>query len=351
MRKCTLRRTVIVLAMIAVTGLGFLCLIHAYRSSFQLGIRREVASNEKAGLTKATEACADRDVTRKKPGFAPAFLTGAHVNRDRDFQNRSGPTTDLSSFSVPVLAWIAFVMLVGGFAHGMIGFGFPIIATPLLTLVLPMKQAILVLLVPTLVMTVLNALRGGRFRESIGRYWYLPFLLVIGAFAGTRLLIVTPNEPFVLLLAAVLFVYLNMERLGKTDVRVVSEHPQVSAVVFGLVAGVFEGTANVSGPPLLVYFLLIGLSPRAIVQTLNFAFVAGKLSQTVTWTVSGGISFAEWAQTLPWVMLAAVTLVFGRRIHDRISTFTYMRWLRGFLWAMVALLLAQFIRLMAVRFI
>jgi uncharacterized membrane protein YfcA len=351
MTKCTLHRIVLVLAIIAVTGLGFSCLIHLDPSGFQLGIRPLMASNEKAGSTKATEAYDDQDVTRMEIGPTSASLTSAHVNRDRDFQNRTGPTTDLFSFSVPVLAWIAFVMLVGGFAHGMIGFGFPIIATPLLTLVLPMKQAILVLLVPTLVMTILNALRGGRLRESIGRYWYLPLLLVIGAFAGTRLLIVAPNEPFVLLLAAVLFVYLNMERLGKTNVRVVCEHPQASAVVFGLVAGVFEGTANVSGPSLLVYFLLIGLSPRAIVQTLNFAFVAGKLSQTVTWTVSGGISLAEWAQTLPWVLLAAGTLMFGRRVHDRLSTFTYMRWLRGFLWAMVALLIAQFIRLMVARFI
>jgi len=351
MRKCIQRRTALVLALISVTGLGFFCLIHSEHSSFQLGIRPLLASNEKAGTTKATEAYDDRDVTRTEIGPTSASMTSAHVTRDRDFQNRSGPTTALSSFSVPVLVWIAFVMLVGGFAHGMIGFGFPIIATPLLTLVLPMKQAILVLLVPTLVMTLLNALRGGRLRESIGRYWYLPLLLVIGAFAGTRLLIVAPNEPFVLLLAAVLFVYLNMERLGKTNVRVVCEHPQASAVVFGLVAGLFEGTANVSGPPLLVYFLLIGLSPRAIVQTLNFAFVSGKLSQTVTWTISGGISLAQWAQTLPWVVLAAVTLVFGRRIHDRLSAFTYMRWLRGFLWAMVALLIAQFIRLMAVRFI
>jgi uncharacterized membrane protein YfcA len=351
MRKCNLHRIVLVLAVSGVVGLGFFSLVHSEHSIFQLGIRRVMASNEKAGSTKATEAYDDRDAPKMGLGSTPASLTSAQVTRDRDSQNHTGPAIALSGFSAPVLAWIAFVMLVGGFAHGMIGFGFPIIATPLLTLVLPMKQAILVLLVPTLVMTLLNALRGGRLRESIGRYWYLPLLLVIGAFAGTRLLIVAPNEPVVLLLAAVLFVYLNMERLGKTNVRVVREHPQASAVVFGLVAGLFEGTANVSGPALLVYFLLIGLSPRAIVQTLNFAFVVGKLSQTVTWTVSGGISPAQWAQTLPWVLLAAVTLVFGRRIHDRISTFTYMRWLRGFLWAMVALLLAQFIRLMVVRFI
>ena len=113
-----------------------------------------------------------------------------------------------SMFSGPTLLWIAFVMQTGGFAHGMMGFGFPLIATPLLTLALPMKQTIL---------------------------------------------------------------------------------------------------------------------------------------------VSGGIGLAAWAQTLPWVLLAAVTLVLGRRIHDRISTHTYMRWLRGFLWAMIILLVAQFVRRMAGR--
>ncbi len=143
MKKYTLHRIVLVLAVIAVVGLGFFSLVHSEHSSFESGIRRVMDLNEKAG-----------------------------------------PTIALSSFSAPVLAWIAFVMLVGGFAHGMIGFGFPIIATPLLTLVLPMKQTILVLLVPTLVMTILNALRGGRLRESIGRYWYLPLLSGDRGFRG-----------------------------------------------------------------------------------------------------------------------------------------------------------------------
>ena len=50
-------------------------------------------------------------------------------------------------------------------------------------------------------------------------------------------------------------------------------------------------------------------------------------------------------------IIAVTGLGFSCLVHDRISTFTYMRWLRGFLWAMVALLIAQFIRLMVVRFI
>ena len=40
MRKCILRRIVLVLAMIAVTGLSFFCVIHSDHSGFQFGIRR-----------------------------------------------------------------------------------------------------------------------------------------------------------------------------------------------------------------------------------------------------------------------------------------------------------------------
>ncbi len=336
--------------MIAVIFFNSSFLTHFDQSISRVRMRHLAGFIGKEQIGKAMETSDHWDGPKMRTSPAPASLNNAHVKWDSDFQKQAIPMTDLAGFSAPVLAWIAFVMLVAGFAHGMIGFGFPIVATPLLTLALPMKQAILVSLLPTLVMTILNALRGGRLRESIGRYWYLPLPLMIGAFAGTRLLLVTPNEPFVLLLAAVLFLFLSMERLGRTNVRVVREHPLASALAFGLVAGVFEATANVSGPMLLVYFLIIGLNPRTLIQGLNFAFVAGKLAQTVTWTVSGGIGFAEWAQTLPWVLFAALTLAFGQRIHDRIGAETYMRWLRGFLWAMVMMLIVQFTRLMIERF-
>lgn len=253
------------------------------------------------------------------------------------------------SLSVWTLAWIAVVMLVSGYAHGVIGFGFPIIATPLLTLALDMKAAILVSLIPTLVMVTLNAFHGGNLRESIARFWFLPLCLIAGSYIGSRLLIVAPSEPFVLLLALILIAYLNMERLGKTDVAIVKRHPRMAALVFGLVGGVFEATVNVAGPALLVYFMLIGMSPRALVQTLNFCFIAGKSTQIVTWTAVGGITLTQWLFAVPWIVLALVALPFGRKVHSRISPQTYTNWLRWFLWAMVVLLLVQFARLMLAR--
>ena len=40
-------------------------------------------------------------------------------------------------------------------------------------------------------------------------------------------------------------------------------------LAFGFVAGVSEAIANVAGPLLLVYFLLLGLAPMQMVQALN----------------------------------------------------------------------------------
>jgi uncharacterized membrane protein YfcA len=246
---------------------------------------------------------------------------------------------DLSAWT---LAWIACVMLVSGFTHGAIGFGFPIVATPLLTLALDFKAAILITVVPTLVLTVINAFRGGRLRESIGRFWYLPLCLAVGSYAGSRLLIVAPSEPFLLVLVLLLLVFLNLKRLGGADIQLVRRHPVPSAVAFGFAAGVFEATVNVAGPALLIFFMLVGINPHTLVQAFNFSFILGKGAQLATWTVVGGVQPGEWLSTVPWALVACAALFAGWRLHDRVSAEAYTRWLRGFMWVMAAALLVQF---------
>jgi uncharacterized membrane protein YfcA len=252
---------------------------------------------------------------------------------------------DFTALPLPTLALIGVAVLAAGFVHGAIGFGFPIVATPLLALALDLKVAIVVSLVPTLAVALVNAFRGGRLRESIGRFWFLPLCLLVGAYLGTRLLIVAPSEPVLLVLAGLVLAFLNMDRwFGHTELALVKRHPAASAAVCGVVAGVFEATVNVAGPMLLVYFMLAGLNPRALVQVMNLSFIAGKGTQIATWTVSGGIGMATWIATAPFALVALAALFVGHRVHDRVSAATYVKWLRGFLWVMVGLLCLQFVR-------
>src|SRR5690348_368472 len=117
--------------------------------------------------------------------------------------------------SLAALAFVALVCLLAGFAHGALGFGFPIVATPLVALVIDIKSAIALLAPVTLVLVVVSMLRGGPLAPIARRFGYLPVALAAGAYAGTRFLMAAPPEPFLLLLAGVLVLYLNLDRLDR----------------------------------------------------------------------------------------------------------------------------------------
>jgi uncharacterized membrane protein YfcA len=236
------------------------------------------------------------------------------------------------------------VLLGAGFVHGLIGLGFPLIAMPLLALALPFKSAILFILLPMLFLNIAVAFWGGGLRESIGRFWYLPLAPLAGAWAGTRLLIGSPPGPFLLLLALMLVVYLARERLGRPGVGVVQRHELAFGVAAGLVAGFFESVTNVSLPPMIIFLMMMGVSPVALVQVLNFSSIGTKAVQVATWGTSGGAPLVFWVASVPWALATLAALAAGVRIRGGIDPQVTMRWLRRFLWAMAVLLVFQFFR-------
>jgi hypothetical protein len=240
------------------------------------------------------------------------------------------------------LAFIAVACLLSGFAHGALGFGFPLLATPLVALVIDIKSAIAILAPLTLVLTVISAFRGGPLMDVVRRFWYVPLAAAAGAWLGTRVLIATPPEPFVLILALVILLYLNLDRLGRGGSERVQRNRIAFGLGFGFVAGIFEAIANVAGPVLLIFFMLLGLAPAQMVQTLNLCFSVGKGAQTLTWAASGEIGSAAWLAIGALAVPSAAALFIGMRVRERIDAETYRRWLRGALWVMAVLLLGQF---------
>jgi uncharacterized membrane protein YfcA len=240
------------------------------------------------------------------------------------------------------LAFVALVCLLSGFAHGAIGFGFPIVATPLVALVIDIKLAIGLLAPITLVLVLITALRGGGLAGMARRFWYLPLLVAAGAWLGTKLLLAAPPEPFVLVLALVILLYLNLDRVGRGSHPAVRRMPVLFGLAFGFTAGVFEAVANVAGPVLLVYFMLLGLAPGALIQALNLCFSFGKSTQVATWALSGAISGADWVAIGALCVPSVLALFAGMRLRSRIDAETYRRWLRKALGVMALLLIGQF---------
>ncbi|HZN85257.1 MAG TPA: TSUP family transporter [Burkholderiales bacterium] len=244
--------------------------------------------------------------------------------------------------SVEVLLYVALVCLVSGFAHGAIGFGFPLVATPLVALALDMKTAITLLAPVTLVLVLISGFTGGGVRELLRRFWFIPVAMAIGAFLGTRLLLAAPPEPFTLVLALMLLFYLNLDRVGRGKSEAVMRLRVPVGFAFAFAAGIFEAIANVAGPMLLVYFMLLGAAPSQIVQTLNICFSVGKGSQVATLAASGALTPATWLTVAGLSVPAVAALALGMRLRSRIDAQTYRAWLRKALWVMAIVLIAQF---------
>ncbi len=249
---------------------------------------------------------------------------------------------DAGSLTALHFALALAVMALSGFVHGALGMGFPLVATPLLALFTDIKTAIVFTLVPTLTAIVISIVKGGRPAEVIRRYWMLPLYMIVGSYLGTRLLIAADPTPFLLLLALLIVAYLNLQRLQALAAHWIGAHPRAARAAFGVTAGVFESTANVAAPVLLIFFLSAALPPLALVQALNLCFLAGKSTQGLTLALAGGVPVAVWLSTLPFAAAGAGGLLAGIRVRTRIDAETYRAWLKRALSVIAALLIAQF---------
>jgi uncharacterized membrane protein YfcA len=109
----------------------------------------------------------------------------------------------------------------------------------------------------------------------------------------------------------------------------------------GLFAGFLSGTVSVSIPPLVIYFMALGLAPTAMVQIMNLCFVFGKATQAVTLASAGEITRLVVFATVPLTLLSLLFLVWGTRVRSRAHTATYYGWLNKTLFAMALILIFQ----------
>jgi uncharacterized membrane protein YfcA len=247
--------------------------------------------------------------------------------------------------AIPLSTVLAFsgIAIIAAMVHGAIGIGFPLIATPLLAMITDVRTAILLLVLPTMVVNVVNILKGGRWHRSIALYWPLAAYGMIGSFIGTRMLIVFPPELFRPLLAAMLILYLNTERIG-VGFAWIHQRPRLAMAVFGMAAGILGGTVNVMLPALIIFALEMRMPKTVSIQVFNFCFLFGKLTQGAVLVHAGFMTTDILRISIPLAILGLVFIFLGLRIRERIPAETYRRWLRYLLVIMAGVLLVQFFR-------
>jgi hypothetical protein len=246
------------------------------------------------------------------------------------------------SFTLTVMLWVAAAVLLAGLIQGALGFGFPFIATPMVAMVADMRTAVITILLPTLATTVVTLVTSGPLGPVLKRFWMMPIYAFLGALVGTWLFVAAPHAPYQLLLALIIIVYLNLDRIARGNWPLIRRHERAFGPLAGAAAGVFEGTANVAAPPLIIYYLALGLAPAMLVQALQICFMVGKTTQFSVLTVYGGVTATQWLATLPLVAVAVAAAFGGARARNRIDAQAFRVWVKRALLVIALALLAQY---------
>jgi uncharacterized protein len=232
----------------------------------------------------------------------------------------------LHALTGPLLSAIlaAGIVLLSALLKGAIGFGFPTLGTPLLSLVMDVKAAVVVLILPNIVMDSVQFIRLGAPMAIVRRFSVLLLFGAVGTVVGTRLLVGLSSRTATLVLGIFIVSFVILNATG-VPLRVSRRWEPWSSPLAGLVAGVVGGITNVPGTPLVIYFHALGLGKHEFVASVAFTFVAYKMVQLGAVFYYGLLTPSRMGASLLLALVALLGFGLGLVVQDRLEQRTFSR--------------------------
>jgi uncharacterized protein len=141
------------------------------------------------------------------------------------------------------------IVLLAGFVQGLTGFGFALVAIPLLAAVMPLNQAVPFVVILCLC-TNLAVLAECRAFVDVRRIWLLILASSCAAPLGTLLLLHVEANTLRLVAGLLITAFAGLLLSGKSfPIR----NDRVALVPVGILSGVLNGSISMSGPPVALF--------------------------------------------------------------------------------------------------
>lgn len=228
------------------------------------------------------------------------------------------------------------ILFFSSLIHGTIGFGFPMISTPLLALFTDMQTAIMLTLMPTVLVNSISIISEEKFITAFKHFFPMAFITMIGSAIGTFILVYAHSDVFKLLLAAMIVMYLMMDKLN-IKFTFIKKIPKVSLAIAGLLGGL----TNVMAPILIIYALESNYTKSQTIQFSNVCFLLGKIVQLAIFGLLGSFSIQAVSASLSSLLAVGLALYLGVAIKKRINAKIYVVFIKLLLLVISLLLLYQ----------
>ena len=146
------------------------------------------------------------------------------------------------------MALTALALFAGGAVKGLVGIGIPLVSISLLSLFLPLPDAITLLPVPMILANIWLSFAGNHFLPALRRFWPLVLAMFAGTMVGAQVLTALDLASLNLLVGIFVVVFCLSSHINPA-MRLPNRYEAGAGVVAGGIGGFMGGLSVLFGPP------------------------------------------------------------------------------------------------------
>lgn len=222
------------------------------------------------------------------------------------------------------LVFIALTFLLAGTVKGVIGMGLPSVSLALLTASLGLPQAMALLIVPSFITNVWQAVTGGNALRILRRIWLFLMMASVTVWFGAAALTRVNLGLLSALLGVLLVLYAV---LGMSGARFSMQRRQEAwaGPLLGGVNGVLTGMTGSFVVPGVIFLQAIGLPRDMLIQSMGMLFTVSTLALAVSLQGNGLLTAELSGVSAVAVVPALIGMVVGQRLRRRLSEALFRR--------------------------
>jgi len=245
--------------------------------------------------------------------------------------------SELFLSTAAIICFASFVL--GGVVKGTLGVGLPLLAIPLMSVVIPSPRAIGLVAIPVISSNVWQMIESRQLVGGLRRFWPLIITQVFITLLTVRITL-SLNAGQMNKLIAVSMILAVVLMAFKPNFRVSpSQEKKISAFV-GVLSGILGGVSALTGPVVITYLFALKLSRSEFVGCISIIYLASSLPLYAAMIYYQRMGVQDLGYSVLALVPMAIGLIIGKLIRDKMSEKVFRSVLYSYLIAMsVALIL------------
>lgn len=203
-------------------------------------------------------------------------------------------------------------------AKGITGLGFSTTCLPILALIVGLKDALALVIVPSIWSNLVVMRQAGRFHEAVGRFWSMLLALLPGLALGLWALSHIGSVQAGGVLGVILLVWCAFSYLTP-NLNLPAQWERVLGPVSGVLTGLVNGVTGSQVMPVVPFLMSLGLDRNLFVQAVNCSFTLSSLVMAIGLNRLGLFSLSDLALSTFGAVFVIFGLRFGVAIRARLS--------------------------------